>query len=130
MANVNKVILIGRLTRDPELRFTASGTAVCDLGLAINRVTGGADGSGERREETTFVDVTVWARQAEACAQYLKKGREAYVEGRLQLDQWQDDAGNNRRKLKVVAERVQFLGGPRNDGQPQPSGSAGVPSDF
>jgi len=109
MANVNKVILIGNVTRDPEVRHTPKGTAVCDLGLAVNRVS--SSDSGERREETTFVDVTMWGRQAELAGQYLAKGRPVYIEGRLQMDTWQDKAtGQNRSKLKVVGETMQFIG--------------------
>lgn len=109
MANVNKVILMGNLTRDPELRYTPKGTAVAELGIAINRSFGGGDG-GERQEETTFVDVTLWGRQAEIADQYLSKGRGVYIEGRLQLDTWEDKAsGQKRSKLKVVGENLQFL---------------------
>jgi single-strand DNA-binding protein len=116
MANVNKVILMGNLTRDPELRYTPKGTAVADVGLAINRVFG-TDG-GERREETTFVDVTLWGRQAELAQQYLGKGRGVYIEGRLQMDTWEDKAsGQKRSKLKVVAENLQFLPGSGTGGQ-------------
>ena len=111
MANLNKVYLMGRLTRDPELRYTPKGTAVADLGMAINRFRGGGDG-GERTEETTFVDVTLWGRQAEVANQYLAKGREVFVEGRLQLDSWEDkSSGQKRSKLKVVGEAMQFIGG-------------------
>ena len=111
MANLNKVYLMGRLTRDPELRYTPKGTAVADLGMAINRFRGGGDG-GERTEETTFVDVTLWGRQAEIANQYLAKGREVFVEGRLQLDSWEDkSSGQKRSKLKVVGEAMQFIGG-------------------
>ncbi|WP_411845331.1 single-stranded DNA-binding protein [Roseibacillus persicicus] len=134
MANLNKVYLMGRLTRDPELRYTPKGTAVADLGMAINRYRGGADG-GERTEETTFVDVTLWGRQAETANQYLAKGREVFIEGRLQLDSWEDkSSGQKRSKLKVVGESMQFVGGPgggqggggggqsySSDSQPQPS---------
>lgn len=102
---------MGRLTRDPELRYTPKGTAVADLGMAINRFRGGGDG-GERTEETTFVDVTLWGRQAEIANQYLAKGREVFVEGRLQLDSWEDkSSGQKRSKLKVVGEAMQFIGG-------------------
>jgi single-strand DNA-binding protein len=121
MANVNKVILIGRLTRDPELRYTPKQTPVTELGLAINRPVGGGE-DGERREETTFVDVTVWDRQAENCCQYLSKGRTVYVEGSLRLDTWDDKtSGEKRSKLRVVAQLVQFLDGGRRDdpGRPQ-----------
>lgn len=116
MANLNKVYLMGRLTRDPELRYTPKGTAVADLGMAINRYRGGGDG-GERTEETTFVDVTLWGRQAELANQYLVKGREVFIEGRLQLDSWEDkSSGQKRSKLKVVGEGMQFIGGPGGGG--------------
>lgn len=110
MANLNKVMLIGNLTRDPEVRFTPKGTAVTDLGLAVNRIY--ATDSGERREETTFVDITLWGRQAEIAGQYMKKGKPIYIEGRLQMDTWQDkQTGQNRTKLKIIGENFQFLGG-------------------
>lgn len=110
MANLNKVMLIGNLTRDPEIRYTPKGTAVTDLGLAVNRIY--ATDSGERREETTFVDITLWGRQAEIAGQYMKKGKPIYIEGRLQMDTWQDkQTGQNRTKLKIVGENFQFLGG-------------------
>jgi single-strand DNA-binding protein len=109
MANLNRVLLIGNLTRDPELRYTPKGTAVTEIGLAVNRVYTGED--GERKEETTFVDVTLWARLAEIAGQYLKKGRPVFVEGRLQLDTWDDkQTGQKRSKLRVVAENIQLLG--------------------
>ena len=111
MAQLNKVFLIGNLTRDPELRHTPSGTAVTDLGLAVNRSVPGKDG-GERRDEVTFIDVTVWDRQAENCVQYLKKGRPIHVEGFLKMDSWDDKTtGKKQYKLRVQAESVQFLGG-------------------
>ncbi len=110
MANVNKVTLIGRITRDIELKYTTKGTAVSELGLAVNRSR--QDDSGQRIEETTYVDVTLWGRQAELANQYLAKGREVYIEGRLQLDTWQDKtSGQNRQKLRVVGENMQFIGG-------------------
>ncbi len=109
MASVNKVMLLGRLTADPEMRYTPKGTAVCDLRMAMNRqYTDPA--SGEKKEEATFVDVTAWGRQAEISAQYLKKGREVFVEGRLKMDQWEQD-GQKRSKLTVTAEQVTFVGG-------------------
>lgn len=116
MANVNKVTLIGNLTRDPELRYTPKGTAVTEIGLAINRYRSGDN--GERIEETTFVDVTLWARNAELAQQYLGKGRPVYIEGRLQLDTWDDkQSGQKRNKLRVVGESMQFLGsGPQGSG--------------
>jgi single-strand DNA-binding protein len=108
MAQLNKVFLMGNLTRDPELRRLTNGTAVTDLGLALNRTYTGKD--GEKREEVVFIDVTVWDRQAETCCQYLKKGRAVHVEGFLKMDSWDDKTtGEKRTKLKVQADRVQFL---------------------
>ena len=110
MANLNKVMLIGNLTRDPELRYTPKGTAVAELGMAINRVR--TNDQGQRQEDTTFIDVTLWGRQAELAQQYLTKGRPVYIEGRLQMDTWEDkNSGQKRSKLKVVGENMQFLGG-------------------
>ena len=118
MANVNKVILIGRITRDIELRHTPKGTAIAELGLAVNRSR--TDESGQRIEETTFVDVTLWGKQAELAAQYLAKGREVYIEGRLQMDTWVDkESGQNRSKLKIVGENMQFISGGDKQGQSQ-----------
>ncbi len=115
MASLNKVMLIGNLTRDPEVRYTGKGTAVADIGLAVNRFIPATDTS-DRREETTFIDVTLWGKQAELAKEYLKKGRPVFIEGRLQLDTWQDKTtGQNRSKLSVVAEGMQFLGS-RQDG--------------
>ena len=109
MANLNRVLLIGNLTRDPEVRYTPKGTAVAELGIAINRIYSGDD--GEKKEETTFVDVTLWARQAEVAGQYLKKGRPVFIEGRLQLDTWDDkQSGQKRSRLRVVGENIQLLG--------------------
>ena len=109
MANLNRVLLIGNLTRDPDVRYTPKGTAVTELGLAVNRVYSGEN--GEKQEETTFVDVTLWARQAEVAGQYLKKGRPVFIEGRLQLDTWDDkQSGQKRSRLRVVAENLQLLG--------------------
>ena len=110
MANLNKVMLIGNLTRDPEVRYTPKGTAVTDIGLAVNRNY--TTDTGEKREDTTFVDITLWGRQAEVVGQYMKKGRPIYIEGRLQMDTWVDKTTNqNRSKLKVIGESFQFLGG-------------------
>ena len=109
MANLNKVLLMGNLTRDPEVRYTPKGTAVTELGIAVNRIYTGE--SGEKREEVTFVDVTVWGRTAENVGEYLRKGRPVFIEGRLQLDSWEDkQSGQKRNKLRVVADNVQFLG--------------------
>ena len=111
MANFNKVMLMGNVTRDIELRYTPKGTAVADIGLAVNRVRSG-DG-GERIEETTFVDVTLWGRTAEVAHQYSGKGKPLFVEGRLHMDSWDDKAtGQKRSKLKVVADNIQLMGAP------------------
>ncbi len=123
MGNLNKVMLIGNVTRDPELRYTPKGSAVTEIGMAINRYYNSED--GERREETTFVDVTLWGRQAEVACQYLKRGRPVYIEGRLQLDSWEDkQSGQKRNKLRVVGEAMQFLGS-RSDGDSVDSGGGG-----
>lgn len=109
MASFNKVILLGNLTRDPEVRYTPKGTAVTELGMAVNRVYTAEN--GEKREETTFVDVTLWGRTAEIAGEYLKKGRPVFIEGRLQLDTWDDkQSGQKRSKLKVVGEGLQLIG--------------------
>jgi single-strand DNA-binding protein len=124
MANLNKVFLIGRLTRDPELRYTQSGTAVAEFGLAMNRNY--TTSSGEKREETTFVDVIVWQRKAEVICEYMSKGRPIFVEGRLELDRWETQDGQKRSKLRVVADNFQFLGGgPRASGGPGPGPEPG-----
>jgi len=115
MASFNKVILVGNLTRDPEVKYTTGGTAVAEIGLAVNR-TWFDQKSNERKEETTFVDITLWGRQAEVAGEYLAKGRSVLIEGRLQLDSWNDkDTGAKRSKLRVVGEQMQMLGG-RGDG--------------
>ena len=111
MVSLNRVLLGGNLTRDPEVRYTPSGKAVADLGLAVNRKYRTSD--GQDREDTCFVDLVVWGRQAETCSEYLGKGSPVLVEGRLQFDQWEKD-GQKNSKLKVVADRVQFLGSPRS----------------
>ena len=109
MASLNKVMLIGNLTRDPEIRYTPKGQAVTDIGLAVNRVY--STESGEKREEVTFIDVTLWGRTAEVVHQYCKKGRPLFVEGRLKLDSWDDKtSGQKRSKMKVVVETMQLLG--------------------
>jgi single-strand DNA-binding protein len=108
MASYNKVILVGNLTRDPELRYTPKGTAIAKIGLAVNRVW--TTEGGEKKEEVTFVDIEAFGRQAETIGQYLKKGRPVMVEGRLKLDQWEDkQSGQKRSKLGVVLENFQFL---------------------
>src|SRR5215204_1171758 len=115
MASFNKVLLMGNLTRDPELRYTPKGTAVAQLGLAVNRQW--KTESGETKEEVTFVDIDAFGRQAEVIGQYLKKGRPIFIEGRLKLDTWDDKQTNQKRsKLKIVLESFQFLDGGRPDG--------------
>jgi single-strand DNA-binding protein len=110
MASFNKVILLGNLTRDPEVRYTPKGSAVCDLGIAVNRQY--TLDSGEKREEVTYVDVVLWSRLAEIAGEYLKKGRPVFIEGRLQLDTWDDkQTGQKRSKLRVIGETMQLLGG-------------------
>ena len=136
MAAFNKVILLGNLTRDPEVRYTTGGTAVCDITLAINH-TYTDKRSNERKEDVSFIDVTLWGRTAEIAGEYLAKGRPVLVEGRLQQDKWDDkETGQKRSKLKVVADSMQLLGG-RGDagspgggpgGPPRASANSGRPS--
>lgn len=116
MANYNKVILAGNLTRDPQLSYTQSGTAVCQFGLAVNRRW--RDKEGAQQEETCFVDLTAFGRQAETINQYMSKGRSLLVEGRLNLSQWTTPEGERRSKLKVIVENFQFLGGAREGAAP------------
>lgn len=114
MANLNRVLLMGRLTRDPELRYTPSGASVAEFGLAVNRTY--KDSNGERKEQVTFVDITAWGRTGEVMNEYLSKGRQVFIEGRLDFSQWETPQGEKRSKLKVVVENFQFLGG-RDDAQ-------------
>ena len=114
MASFNKVILMGNLTRDPEMRVTPSGLSICKLGLAVNRNYTTRD--GERREETTFVDIDAFDKQAEVIAKYMSKGSPILVEGRLKFDQWESD-GQKRSKLSVVLDRFEFVGGSRDQNQ-------------
>ena len=107
MANYNKVLLMGNLTRDPELKRTSSDMAVAQISIAVNRRY--KDKTGELKEETTFVNCEAWGKTAETMAKYLSKGKPVFVEGRLKLDQWQDKDGNNRSKLKVVIEKFEFV---------------------
>jgi single-strand DNA-binding protein len=107
MNSINHVLLLGHLTRDPELRYTPAGTAVCQMGLALNRRW--KDQAGEAHEEATFVEITTWGRQAETVSACLQKGRAVAVEGRLQQESWETSAGEKRARLKVVAQRVTFL---------------------
>lgn len=112
---LNRVLLMGNLTRDPDLRTTKGGQSFCEFSLAINRLVKLHD--GQEREETCFVDLTIWGKQADACKKYLTKGRSVYVEGRLTLDQWESETGERKSRLRVVAERISFIGGGRqNDG--------------
>ena len=116
MATVNKVFLIGNLTRDPEVKHLPSGMAVCDLGMALNRQWTDKQ-SGQRREDVTFVDVTCFGRTAEIAGEYLSKGRQAHIEGRLQMDQWEDrNTGQKRSKLKVVCDQLTLIGGREGGG--------------
>ncbi len=130
MASFNRVILMGNLTRDPEVKYISSGTAVTELGLAVNRVWFDKQ-SNEKKEETTFVDVTLWGRQAEVAGEYLAKGRPVLIEGRLQLDTWEDrESGQKRSKLRVVGEHMQLLssggaGGGGGGGGSRPARSQG-----
>ena len=126
MASFNKVILVGNLTRDPELRYTPKGTAIAKIGLAVNRVW--TNEAGEKKEEVTFVDVDVFGRTAENVGQYMRKGRPILIEGRLRLDQWDDkQTGQKKSKLGVVAETVQFLGSPTAASEGGAAPSAPVP---
>ena len=113
MASFNRVIILGNLTRDPEVRYTPGGTAVAEIGLAVNDKR--KDANGEWVEETTFVDVTLWGRTAEVAGEYLNKGSSVLVEGRLKLDTWDKD-GQKRSKLKVVGENLRMLGGKGSKG--------------
>ena len=127
MASFNKVILMGNLTRDPELRYTPKGTAVAKLGLAVNRSWRNAE--GQQQDETTFVDVDAFGKQAETLGQYMQKGRPILIEGRLKLDQWEDkNTGQNRSKLGVILEKFSFVGGGgQNSGNNPPSQATAPP---
>lgn len=132
MASFNKVILMGNLTRDPQVKYLPSGSAVCELGLAVNRYWFDKQ-SNQKKEETTFVDVTVWGRQAEIAGEYLTKGRPVLIEGRLHMDSWEDKQTQKKMyRLKVVGETMQLLGsrteggGGRGGNQPQ----SAVAQDF
>jgi len=124
MASLNRVFLIGRLTRDPKLRYTPSGTAVADLGIAVNRTY--TDPGGQKKDETVFLDVVVWKKQAETCCEYLSKGRQILVEGRLTMDTWQGTDGQKRSRIRVVADRCHFLDS-RGD---RPERAAGSTTDY
>ena len=115
MASLNKVFLMGNLTREPELRYTPSGSAVCEFGIAVNR-------RGQDRDEPCFVEIIVWEKQAEACGKFIQKGSSVFIEGRLQYDQWTDKEQKKRSRLRVTAERVQFL-----DRREMPGDPSGMP---
>jgi single-strand DNA-binding protein len=124
MASINRVMLMGNVTRDPEVKFTPKGTAVTDVGLAVNRQY--TNPSGEKVEETVFVDVEIWGRTAEVAGEYAKKGRPVLIEGRLRMDTWEDKAsGQKRSKLKVVCENLHLLGGKPGAGSPSRAGEEG-----
>jgi single-strand DNA-binding protein len=135
-SGVNKVIIIGRLGNDPEVRYTSGGGAVANFNLATNESW--TDKSGQRQERTEWHKIVVWGKVAELCGQYLSKGRQAFVEGRLQTRDWTDKEGNKRYTTEIVAQNVQFLGGPGgeraagagSDFAPPPNQGAGAPSDF
>ena len=136
MASFNKVILVGNLTRDPQVRYTPGGMAVSDIGLAVSRNWTDKQ-TNQRKEEVTFVDVTVWGRTAEIAGEYLSKGKQVLIEGRLQLDQWDDkETGQKRNKLKVVCENLTMLGSRQDGGgggggrSPGPGGASAPQSDF
>jgi single-strand DNA-binding protein len=123
MASINRVVLVGNLTKDPELRHTPSGTAVCNLRLAVN--TRRKDETGQWVDKPNYFDITVWGNQGERCAQYLSKGRPVGVDGRLEGREWETPEGNKRQAVEVVADSVQFLGG-RGDGD---GGGGYIPAD-
>ena len=124
MANLNKVMLIGNLTRDPELRVTPKGTAICTFSLAVNRKF--KDESGGEREEVTYIDIEAWGKSGENISKYCTKGRPLFVEGRLRLDQWEDKTTKEKRsRMKVVCENFQFLGSGRADGGAAVPGAEG-----
>ena len=123
MASYNKVLLMGNLTRDVELKYTTGNQPVANIGLAVSRRFKGGD--GEQKEETTFVDCEAWGRTAEVMNEYLAKGRPVFVEGRLRLDQWKDKDGNNRSKLKVVIDNFEFVDSRGSGGSGSGSGGGG-----
>jgi single-strand DNA-binding protein len=127
MASINRVVLVGNLTRDPELRHTQSGMAVCSLRLAVN--TRRKDETGQWVDKPNYFDITVWGNQGERCAQYLSKGRPVGVDGRLEWREWETPEGNKRQAVDVVADTVQFLGS-RGDGDGGGSGGGYIPNDV
>lgn len=125
MANFNRVILAGNLTRDPELRYTPSGTAVASFAIAVNRTYKAGD---EKKEETSFFDITFFGRRAEVVGEYLSKGRPILVEGRLQQRRWETDDGQKRSKVEVIGESFEFLGGGRGGSEPEGPAGSGLDS--
>ena len=126
MASLNKVLLMGNLTRNPEIRYTPGGSAVCEFGMAMNRRF--MQANGQEKDETCFVDITVWGKQAESSSRFLQKGSSVFVEGRLVYDQWTEkETGNKRSRLRIYAERVQFLDRRDQAGQPGGEGDGGAP---
>jgi len=128
MASFNRVVLIGNLTRDPEVRYLPSGAPVATFGLAVNRRYTSKE--GERKEEVDFFDIETWNKTAEMCSEYLNKGRAVLIEGRLKQDRWDDESGNKRTKLKIVAQTVQFLSGRgevQSNGKPLLDNSGALP---
>ena len=133
MACVNKVMLLGNLTRDPELRYTPQGSAVCEFALALNHVYTNKQ-TGQKVEEVSFIDIVAWGRTAELCAEYLKKGRQVHVEGRLKQDRWESPEGKKMSKVRVTAEAVTFVGartggGGGGGGAPETAGAPEGPAD-
>lgn len=126
MASYNRAILMGNLTRDPELRYIPNGSAVANLRLAVNRIY--KSQTGEQKEEVTFVGVVVWGKQAENCAEYLSKGSSVFIEGRLQSRQWETEDGQKRSVLEVVADRVQFMSRKKTEGVSQAGDSTPPPA--
>ena len=124
MATLNKVFLIGNLTRDPELKYVANGTGVAKFGLAVNRTY---MSDGEKKEDTCFVDVTAWDKLAEVCAEHLSKGRLVLIEGRMQYKSWKENDGTKRSKIEVVAQNVQFLGNKQNGEETEVADDSDVP---
>lgn len=129
MASFNRVILVGNLTRDPQVKYTPSGQAVSEIGMAVSRSWFDKN-TNQRKEDVTFVDVTLWGRTAEIAGEYLAKGRPVLIEGRLQLDQWDDkETGQKRSKLRVVGETMQMLGSRQDGGGRGPGGPPASSSD-
>jgi len=124
MASLNKALLIGNLTRDPELKYTPNGSAVTNFTVAVNRAF--TLQTGEKKEETSFIRVIVWGKRAEVCAEYLSKGSQVFVEGRIQTRNWEAQDGSKRTATEVVALSVQFLGRPKGSGASQASNKEGV----